>query len=79
MNLKIIGSDCSNGMKIMKNLKKVTKELKINLDVEQVPISKKDKYNIKVVPTIILNDEKIYEGSVPTERELIKILKEINV
>ncbi len=79
MNLKIIGSDCSNGMKIMKNLKKVTKELKIDLDVEQVPISKKDKYNIKVVPTIILNDEKIAEGSVPTERELMKILKEINV
>ncbi len=78
MHLKLIGSDCSNGMKIIKNLKKVSKILDMNIDVEQVPISKKEKYNIKVVPTIIINDEKIVEGSVPTERELVKILKELS-
>lgn len=76
MRLKIIGSDCSNGMKIIENLRKVEKELDMKIDVEQVPISKKDKYNIKVIPTIIVNDKKVTEGFVPSERELIKILKE---
>lgn len=76
MQLKIIGSDCSNGMKIMKNLKKVEKDLNIKLDIEQIPISSKEKYNIKIIPTIIINDKKISEGFVPSERELTKILKE---
>ena len=78
MHLKIIGSDCSNGMKIIKNLKKVEKELDMDLNIEKIPISNKDKYNIKVVPTIMINDKKVVEGSVPSERELIKILKEVN-
>ena len=78
MHLKIIGSDCSNGLKILKNIKKVEKNLSMKIDVEEVPISAKEKYNIKVTPTIIINNKKISEGTVPSEKELIKILKEVN-
>ena len=47
MHLKIIGSDCSNGLKILKNIKKAEKNLSMKIDVEEVPISAKEKYNIK--------------------------------
>ena len=50
----------------------------MKIDVEEVPISAKEKYNIKVTPTIIINNKKISEGTVPSEKELIKILKEVN-
>ncbi len=78
MELKLIGSDCSNGIKIKKNLKKASKELKTKLDIIEVPMSSKDKYQVKVVPTIIINNEKVTEGEVPTEKELIKMLKELD-
>lgn len=35
MNLKVIGADCSNGMKIIKNLNKVERELNIPLNIEK--------------------------------------------
>ncbi len=79
MHLKLIGSDCSNGIKIIKNIKKAEKDLKMKINVEEVPISLKEKYNIKVVPTLIIDGKKVFEGFVPTEKELIRKLKEINV
>ena len=54
------------------------KNLSMKTDVEEIPISAKEKYNIKVTPTIIINNKKISEGTVPSEKELIKILKEVN-
>ena len=38
MHLKLIGSDCSNGIKIIKNIKKAEKDLKMKINVEEVPI-----------------------------------------
>lgn len=51
----------------------------MKINVEEVPISLKEKYNIKVVPTLIIDGKKVFEGFVPTEKELIRKLKEINV
>ena len=79
MHLKLIGSDCSNGIKIIKYIKKAVNDLKMKINVEEVPISLKEKYNIKVVPTLIIDGKKVFEGFVPTEKELIRKLKEINV
>ena len=74
MNLKLIGSDCSNGIKILKNLKKVQRELECSLKINEVS-KKNNKQKHIVIPTLILNDEIISEGRVISDRELKNILK----
>lgn len=74
MNLKLIGSDCSNGIKILKNLKKVERELECSLKINEVS-KKNNKQKHIVIPTLILNDEIISEGRVISDRELKSILK----
>ena len=74
MNLKLIGSDCSNGIKILKKLKKVERELECSLKINEVS-KKNNKQKHIVIPTLILNDEIISEGRVISDRELKSILK----
>lgn len=74
MNLKLIGSDCSNGIKILKNLKKVERELECSLKINEVS-KKNNKQKHIIIPTLILNDEIISEGRVISDRELKNILK----
>lgn len=74
MNLKLIGSDCSNGIKILKNLKKVERELECSLKINEVS-KKNNRQKHIVIPTLILNDEIISEGRVISDRELKNILK----
>lgn len=77
MNLKIIGADCSNGMKIIKNLNKVERELNISFNIEEIIMSEKEKYNVRVIPTLIIDDKIISEGNVIQERNLKNIIKSL--
>ena len=74
MTIKLIGSDCSNGIKILKNLKKVERELECSLKINEVS-SKNNKRKHIVMPTLMLNDEIISQGRVISDRELKNILK----
>ena len=76
MNFKIIGADCSNGMKIIKNIYKVEREIEIPISIERVSSKEKEKYGIKVIPTLMLEDKVISSGNVITDRELKTILKQ---
>ncbi len=75
-NFKIIGADCSNGMKILKNIYKVEREFEIPISIEKVNSKEKEKYGIKVIPTLILEGQVISSGNVITDRELKNIIKE---
>lgn len=75
MNLKVIGADCSNGMKIIKNLNKVERELNIPLNIEKISSSEKEKYNVRVIPTLIIENKIVSEGNVMHERNLKNIIK----
>lgn len=77
MNLKIIGADCSNGMKIIKNLNKVERELNLSFDIEKISASEKEKYNVRVIPTLIIDDKIVSEGNVVQERNLKNIIKNL--
>ena len=74
LNLKLIGSDCSNGLKILKNIKKVERELKFSLNINKIS-SHQNKNKDIVIPTLMLNNEIISQGKVITDRELKNILK----
>lgn len=73
MNIKLIGSDCSNGIKILKNLKKVERELNCSLDIDRISSLNNKKHVI--VPTLLVNDEIVSQGRVISDRELKNILK----
>lgn len=76
MKIKIIGSNCSNGIKLRKALLKA-----VNNYDEAVEIELKDdqesmkKYNIKNIPALIINNQKCVEGKVPSDREILKFIK----
>lgn len=76
MNIKIIGSNCSNGIKLRKNLLKA-----LNSYEDKVQIELKDdkdtqnKYNIKNIPGLVINGNICTQGCVPSEKEIMKYIK----
>lgn len=76
MNIKIIGSNCSNGIKLKKLLLKVANnydgDVEIELKDDQESMRK---YNIKNIPGLVINGHKFSEGNVPSDREILKYIK----
>lgn len=76
MNIKIIGSDCSNGIKLKKELLKAANnydgDVEIELKDDQESLRK---YNITNKPGLVINGKKCTEGKVPSTREIIKYFK----
>lgn len=64
-------------MKIKKTLKKIERELDCALNIKNVSSDDKQRYNVNVVPTIIINNKIFSQGYVPTDREITKALKPI--
>ena len=76
MNIKIIGSNCSNSIKLKKLLFKVASnydgDVEIELKDDQESLRK---YNIKNKPGLVINGHKFSEGNVPSDREILKFIK----
>ena len=73
MNIKIVGYNCSNGIKLKKNISKIN-EYEINLELLEGD-EYLSKYDIKNVPGLIINDKKVCEGKVLNDREILRIIK----
>ena len=76
MNIKIVGSNCSNGIKLKKLLLKVANnydgDVEIELKDDQESMRK---YNIKNITGLVINGKKFSEGKVPNDREILKYIK----
>lgn len=72
-NIKIIGYNCSNGIKLKKNISKIT-DLDINLELLDGNYYL-NKYNIKNIPGLIINEKLVSEGKVLNDRELVRMIK----
>ena len=70
MEIKVIGTNSSNRLKLIKNIKKAT-DNKINIQV----LEKDNKYNITNTPALIINDKLISQGKVLNEREIKKFIE----
>ena len=75
MNIKIIGVNSRNGLKLKKNVLKAQEEYghKINLEIKDDDKLAK-KYNIKDVPGFMINDKVISQGKVLTVREVLRYI-----
>jgi hypothetical protein len=76
MEFKLIGADCSNGMKIIKNLYKVERKVEVPINIEKISAKEKEKYGIKVIPTLIFDDQVLASGNVISDRELKNFIKQ---
>ena len=77
VNIKVIGANCSNGMKILKNLSKVERELDMEFNIEKIDSIYKKKYNINVIPALIIEDKVVSTGNVLTDRKIKNYIKEL--
>lgn len=73
IDVKIIGVNCSNGIKLKKMLNRATEEIEEEVKVTEIP-EKDKRYGIKDFPALIINDEIVSEGKVLTVREIKKLL-----
>ena len=77
LNIKVIGANCSNGMKMLKNLSKVERELDTEFNIEKIDSTYKKKYNINVIPALMIEDKVVSTGNVLTDREIKNYVKEL--
>ena len=73
--MKLIGADTSNGIKIIKNINKLQKQLEYPLLIDKIDSTYKEKYNVKVIPTLIIDNVVVSSGNVPSDRELRNIIR----
>ena len=70
MEIKVIGTNSSNRIKLIKNIKKATDN---NIDITLV--EKDNRYNITNTPALVINDKIISQGKVLNEREIKKFIE----
>lgn len=76
MNIKIIGNESSNRIKLLKNLNKAIDNIKLNIKPQVLDDAKSIKdYKIFNTSALIINDKVISQGKVLNEREITKFIK----
>ena len=70
MEIKVIGTNSSNRIKLIKNIKKAIDN---NIDIKLV--EKDNRYNITNTPALVINDKIISQGKVLNEREIKKFIE----
>ncbi len=76
-NIKIIGYNCSNGIKLKKNISKISNEYNVELELLEGD-EYLNKYNIKNVPGLIINEKLVSEGKVLNDKEITRMIKVLN-
>ncbi len=75
IEIKIIGSNCSNGMRLKKIIKRVSKENNIDVIINELNnTSSKKKYNINMIPAIVIDDKIISQGKILSDKEIKKLI-----
>ena len=75
MNIKILGPGCARCHQLEKTTKEVVKELGIEATVEEVKdIKKITEYPILTTPGLVINEELVCSGRVPTKAEVTHLI-----
>lgn len=76
MEIKVLGKNSSNRMKLLKNIEKETSNEKGNIEVTLLEDEKYlSKYGISNTPALVINDKVISQGKILTEKEIKHYLK----
>jgi len=75
MNIKILGPGCARCQQLEKTVKEAVKELGIDATVEDVKdIKKFIDYNVMMTPGLVINEQVVSSGKVPTKTEVTQLI-----
>ena len=75
MNIKILGPGCVRCQKLEKTTREVVEELGIDASVEEVKdINEIIAYSILTTPGLVLNEQLVCSGWVPTKAEISQFI-----
>lgn len=75
IEIKIIGSNCSNGRRLLKLITKVKNINKFDVNINELNrVSDKKKYNVNMIPAIVIDDKIISQGQVLSDKEIKKLI-----
>ena len=71
----MIGSNCSNGRRLKKIIERVSLQTKTPVIINELN-SKSDqkKYNVSMVPALVIDDKIISQGKILSDREIKKLI-----
>ena len=76
MKINIIGENSSNRMKLLENLKNITKNEDINIEINVIDDKETlSKYKDKNKPILMINEKIISNGKILTDREIRNYIK----
>lgn len=77
MNIKVLGTGCSNCKALEKTVINAVAEMNVDATVEKVEdIVKIMKYGIMKTPGLVINDRVVLSGRVPTLNEVKDLIKQ---
>ena len=75
MNIKVLGPGCAKCHSLDKLVREVVNELDIKADVEYIKdMAKILEYPILITPGLVINEEVVCSGSVPSKEDVIKYI-----
>jgi len=76
MYIKILGTGCAKCHKLAQVVREVVDENKLEAEVEEVgDITKILEYPILTTPGLVINEEVVLSGQVPSKEKLIEMFK----
>lgn len=70
MEITIIGSNTIDGIKLRKNIIKIANNIK-----DKITINLIDEKSPETLPLLYINSQLVSSGKVPSEKEIVKLLK----
>ena len=75
MNIKVLGPGCARCHQLEKTAIEVVKELGIDAKVEEIKdMSKIIAYNVLMTPGLVINEQVVSSGKVPTKAEVTQMI-----
>ena len=75
IEVKLIGSNCSNGRRLKKIIERVSSQTKTPVIINELN-NKNDqkKYNISMIPALIVDNKIISQGKILSDKEIKKLI-----
>lgn len=75
IEFKMIGANCSNGRRLKKIIERVSLQIKMPVRIcELNNKSDQKKYNISMIPALIVDDKIISQGKILSDKEIKKLI-----
>ena len=76
MEIKIIGSNCKNGMQLFKMATRAIENSKNEVNIQKLDDKTSvNKYGVKNIPGLIIDDKLVCQGKVLSDKEISKLIQ----